>query len=72
MPIDIDDAPEYYIWTVSEGAMDYDIYEELNRGKSCEILRKVTVIAGDLEAVFDMNIPRQFEQFMAHLKQDRY
>lgn len=64
VPVDIDEAPEYYIWTVSEGSMDYDIYEEKVQGKTSQILRKVTVSIGGLEAFFDIDANCNFKVFM--------
>ena len=64
VPVDIDDAPEYYIWTVSEGAMDYDIYEEKVQGKTSLILRKVTLTTGRLKASFDADGNSHFKVFM--------
>ena len=67
VPVDIDDAPEYYIWTVSEGAMDYDIYEEKVQGKTNQILRKVTVSIGEFKASFDIDRDMRFKRFLESL-----
>lgn len=69
VPVNIDDAPEYYIWTVSEGAMDYDIYEEKVQGKTSQILRKVKVAVGEFEATFDLDTNYNFEAFMKLLNE---
>ena len=68
VPVEIDDAPEYYIWTVSEGAMDYDIYEEKAQGKARQILRKVKVAVGEFEATFDLDAEHNFAMFVDAIK----
>ena len=69
VPVDIDDAPEYYIWTVSEGAMDYDIYEEKVQGKTSQLLQKVKVAVGEFEATFDLDANYNFEAFIKLLNE---
>lgn len=68
IPVDIDDVPEYYIWTVSEGAMDYDIYDEKTEGKCSVELTKLTFKCDELELVFDAESSDGYQQFIAELK----
>ena len=69
--VDIDEAPEYYIWTVSEGSMDYDIYEEKHEGTSTTEITKAVMTVGDLKAVFNIESSSMCEQFLNQLKQSR-
>ncbi|MDC1240883.1 hypothetical protein N8Z80_07625 [Litorivicinus sp.] len=67
VPIDIDEADADYVWTVSEGSMDYDIYEEkITNTRSTEMF-KVTVSCNDLEAFFDLIADNSFKSFMDHI-----
>lgn len=65
--VDIDDAPEYYIWTVSEGAMDYDIYEEKHEGDCTTEITKAVMSVGDLTAVFEIAYESSYAQFLEQL-----
>mgnify|MGYP001136516838 CR=1 FL=1 len=67
MIVDIDDAPEYYIWTVSEGAMDYDIYEEKHEGDCTTEITKAVMSVGDLTAVFEIAYESSYAQFLEQL-----
>ena len=69
--VDIDEAPEYYIWTVSEGSMDYDIYEETHEGKSNTEIIKVVFSTGDLSATFDIENSSSFQHFLEQLRDFR-
>ena len=66
--VDIDEAPEYYIWTVSEGSMDYDIYDEKKEGGSTPECTRIECSAGDLIAIFDIVNDSAFERFLNQLK----
>lgn len=66
--VDIDEAPEYYIWTVSEGAMDYDIYEEKHEGDSTPECTRIECSTGNLTAVFDTVNDSSYEHFLDKLK----
>jgi len=65
--VDIDEAPEYYIWTVSEGSMDYDIYEEKKEGDSSEECTRIECSTGDLTVVFDIVNDSSYERFLDKL-----
>jgi hypothetical protein len=67
--VDIDEAPEYYIWTVSEGAMDYDIYEEKHEGDCTTELTKAVMSVGDLTAVFEIAYESSYTQFLEQLRE---
>ena len=69
--VDIDEAPEYYIWTVSEGSMDYDIYEEKHEGTPTTEITKAVMTVGELKAVFNIESSGMCEQFLDQLKQSR-
>ncbi len=69
--VDIDEAPEYYIWTVSEGSMDYDIYEETHEGKSNTEIIKVLFSTGDFSATFDIENSSSFQHFLEQLRDFR-
>ena len=69
--VDINEAPEYYIWTVSEGSMDYDIYEETHEGKSNTEIIKVVFSTGDLSATFDIENSSSFQHFLEQLRDFR-
>ena len=68
--IDIDEAPEHYIWTVSEGSMDYDIYDEKKEGDSTNECTRIELSAGELSAVFDIVNDSSYNHFLDQLKLD--
>ena len=66
--LDIDEAPAYYVWTVTEGAMDYDIYEEKREGPTKEECTRVHFSTGDWTAVFDMTTESSYARFLDGVK----
>jgi hypothetical protein len=67
--VDIDEAPARYIWTVSEGSMDFDVYEEKREGETTTEITKAIMRAGKLTACFEIEHESAYIQFLEYLNE---